>query len=152
MSFIFEYLATLFCAVFCGASIYINLVEHPARLSCGTEIAAKQWAPSYQRATVMQASLALLSLIFGLLAFVLSHSVIWLIAALMIGSVIPYTFAVMLPINKSLLAPDRDLASLETRALLEKWGRLHAVRSVLSAIAFIIYLYAAFQYDVYTIA
>ena len=50
--------AILACALFAGAAVYINLVEHPARLSCGTEIAARQWAPSYKRATVMQASLA----------------------------------------------------------------------------------------------
>ena len=50
--------AVLACTLFTGASIYINLVEHPARLSCGTEVAATQWAPSYKRATVMQVSLA----------------------------------------------------------------------------------------------
>jgi len=38
--------AILACTLFAGAAIYINLVEHPARLSCGTEIAAKQWAPA----------------------------------------------------------------------------------------------------------
>ena len=44
-------LALTIAALFAGAAIYINLVEHPARLSCGTEIAAKQWASSYKRAT-----------------------------------------------------------------------------------------------------
>jgi hypothetical protein len=46
--------AVLACTLFAGAAIYINVVEHPARLSCGTEIAARQWAPSYRRATVQQ--------------------------------------------------------------------------------------------------
>ena len=52
--------AILARALFAGAAVYINLVEHPARPSCGTETAARQWAPSYKRATVMQASLAVL--------------------------------------------------------------------------------------------
>jgi len=50
-------LATVCAGLFSGAAIYVNLVEHPARLSCGTELAVKD--PSYRRCTVMQASLAL---------------------------------------------------------------------------------------------
>src|SRR2546428_13963689 len=53
--------ATLACGLFAGAAIYVSLVEHPARLSCRTGIAYSQWAPSYKRGTVMQASLAVMS-------------------------------------------------------------------------------------------
>jgi hypothetical protein len=53
-----ELLATLAAGLFSGASIYINLVEHPARIQCGTALAVAQWGPSYKRATVTQASLA----------------------------------------------------------------------------------------------
>ncbi len=60
-----EFLATLSCALFAGAAIYVNLVEHPARMACGTKLAATVWAPSYARATVMQASLAIVSLLSG---------------------------------------------------------------------------------------
>jgi len=45
MADILTLIATLACVLFAGAATYINLVEHPARLSCGTEIAARQWAP-----------------------------------------------------------------------------------------------------------
>ena len=38
-------------------------------------------------------------------------------------------------------APGRDRASSDTRELLVKWGRLHAIRSVLSAIASVIYVW-----------
>jgi hypothetical protein len=51
-----ESIAVLACALF-----YITAVEHPARLSCGTAVAAAPWAPSYKRATIMQASLALIA-------------------------------------------------------------------------------------------
>ena len=59
-----ELITTLSGALFTGAALYINLVEHPARMSCGTKIAVTQWAPSYARAAVMQASLAIVSLAF----------------------------------------------------------------------------------------
>src|SRR5216117_2873056 len=60
-----EFLAILCAAVFAGAAIYINLVEHPARMSLDTRAAAAQWAPSYRRATLMQAPLAVLSFLAG---------------------------------------------------------------------------------------
>ena len=34
------------CGLFAGAALYINLVEHPARMSCGVEIALREWEPS----------------------------------------------------------------------------------------------------------
>lgn len=40
-----QFIATLFAALFAGAALYINLVEHPARMGLETSIAAKQWAP-----------------------------------------------------------------------------------------------------------
>jgi hypothetical protein len=56
----------------------------------------------------------------------------WLVAAVLIGLVVPFTFIGIMPTNKSLLLSGRDLASPDTRALLERWGRLHAVRTALS--------------------
>jgi len=54
-----EFVAVLTTTIFAGAAIYINLVEHPARMGCSTEVAATVWAPSYKRATIMQALLAI---------------------------------------------------------------------------------------------
>ncbi len=60
-------IAILSCTLFAGAAIYFNLVEHPARMQCGTEIAARQWAASYHRATWLQAPLAVLAAATGLI-------------------------------------------------------------------------------------
>lgn len=48
------------CGLFAGAALYINLVEHPARMRCGVDLALREWALSYPRAAIMQASLAVL--------------------------------------------------------------------------------------------
>jgi hypothetical protein len=130
-----EFLAIFCAAVFAGAAIYINLVEHPARMSLDTRAAAAQWAPSYRRATLMQAPLAILSFIAGCTAWLLGGGSAWIIAALLMGAVVPFTLIVIKPTNDKLLASGRDLASADTRALLERWGRLHAVRSLLSVLA-----------------
>jgi len=137
-----EFIATLSCALFAGAAIYVNLVEHPARMGCGTKLAATVWAPSYARATVMQAPLAIVSLLSGLAAWLLGGSTLWAVGAVLIGLVVPFTFVAIMPTNKQLLAPGRDLASAETRALLETWAKLHAVRSVLSFAATLIFIWS----------
>jgi Domain of unknown function (DUF1772) len=130
-----QFIAVLATTLFAGAAIYINLVEHPARMSCSTEIAAAVWAPSYQRATIMQASLAIAGSVAGFAAWILGAGLTWLIAALFILTVVPVTLIVIFPTNKKLLAPGRDPGSAETRRLLIRWGQLHALRSALSLIA-----------------
>jgi len=132
--------ATLSAALFAGAALYINLVEHPARMKLDTRYAATQWAPSYERATWMQAPLALLSALAGAVAWLWGGGTGWLVAALMIGAVVPFTFVGIMPTNHALMDPTRDLGSPETRTLLERWARLHAVRTALSLAATVTYL------------
>jgi hypothetical protein len=136
-----QFTAVLATTVFAGAAIYINLVEHPARMGCATEIAATVWAPSYKRATVMQASLAIVGFLAGVAAWLLGAGVMWLVGALFILAVVPATLIIIFPTNNRPLAPGRDLASSETRELLVKWGQLHAIRSVLSSVASTIYVW-----------
>lgn len=141
MLHVIEFLATVSAAIFAGAALYINLVEHPARMMLDTESAALQWAPSYRRATWMQAPLAIISLVAGLVSWWMGGGVGWGIAALLIGAVVPFTFLGIMPTNHRLLAPGRDLASAETRALLERWVKLHAVRTALSLLATVVYVW-----------
>jgi Domain of unknown function (DUF1772) len=136
-----QLIATLTATLFAGAALYINVAEHPARMMLGTRAAVAQWAPSYRRATLLQAPLALVSFISGTASWLLGAHVGWLVAALFIGCVVPFTFIVVMPTNHKLLDPGRDFASAETRLLLQKWNRLHAVRTVLSLIASIVYLW-----------
>jgi uncharacterized membrane protein len=135
-----QFVAVFCCTVFAGAALYINLVEHPARMGCDTRTAATVWAPSYQRATMMQAPLAILSFVGGAFVWLLGGSVMWLVGAVLIGLVVPFTFIAIMPTNKQLLVPGRDLGSGETRGLLKKWGRLHAVRTILGLLASGIYI------------
>lgn len=130
-----EVIATLATALFAGAALYINVAENPARMTLETASAAKQWAPSYRRATWMQAPLALLGFAAGVSTWLLGGSIGWLVAALLIGAVVPFTFIGIMPTNHKLLAPERDLRSSETRELLEKWARLHALRTALGLLA-----------------
>ena len=136
-----EFIATFCAALFSGAALYINVAEHPARMGLDTRIAVMQWAPSYKRATWLQAPLALVSCLSGVVASLLGGGVAWFIAAVLVGAVVPFTLIGIMPTNHKLLAPDRDLGSTETRVLLKRWGKLHAVRTTLSVIATVLYMW-----------
>jgi hypothetical protein len=133
---LFEALATLCAGLFAGAAIYITFVEHPARLECGTALAATEFGPSYRRATRMQASLAAVGLVAALVAWGQGRGLAVLIGGLLLGVVIPFTLLVIRPTNNRLLDAGLDRSSAEAAALLAWWGQLHAVRSVVSAVAF----------------
>ena len=136
-----EFVAVLTCSLFTGAAVYITLVEHPARMQCGVEVAATEFAPSYRRAAVMQATCAAVGLVSSLAAWLAGASLWWFIAGMLLGSVIPFTLIVILPTNKRLLSPTLDRRSTEAEHLLTRWGRLHDVRSVLSGLALLLFLY-----------
>src|SRR5687768_9283295 len=106
-----------------------------------TRIAALQWAPSYKRATWMQAPMALLSCPSGVGAWLMGAGLGWLVAAALIGAVVPFTLIAIMPTNHKLLTPGRDLGSAETRTLLERWGNLYAVRTTLSVLAAMLYMW-----------
>ena len=133
-----ELVATICAGLFAGAAVYITLVEHPARLECGTALAVTEFGPSYRRATIMQAGLAALGLLAAVAAWARGSGWPALASGVLLGAVIPFTLVVILPTNKRLLDPRLDPASAEAAALLERWGRLHAVRSVASGIAFVL--------------
>jgi Cu/Ag efflux pump CusA len=143
MQQIAEFIALLSCALFTGAAVYISFVEHPARMQCGVELAVTEFAPSYRRATVMQASSAALGLVSSVVTWLTGASFWWLVAGVLLGSVIPFTLIVILPTNRLLLSRTLDKQSIEAERLLARWGKLHAVRSVLSGLALLLFLYLA---------
>ena len=138
----FHFTAILSCSLFAGAALYINVAEHPARMQCGTELAATVFGPSYKRAAVMQVALALVAAISGVVSWSIAGSVLWIIGALLIFAVIPFTLIAILPTNKQLLAPGLDRKSASTHELLVHWGRLHGVRTVVSLTATLVFLVA----------
>ena len=134
-------MATVASGLFTGAAIYINAVEHPARRQGGTELALTEFAPSYHRATVMQVSLAVVGFVSALFAWRSSADARWLLGGGLLIAVIPFTAVVIMPTNQQLLDPataqDVDLAE----RLLTRWGRLHAVRSLLSLVSFLLFVF-----------
>jgi hypothetical protein len=119
-----EFITVLACSLFTGAAVYLSLVEHPARVECGVELAATEFAPSYRRATVMQVSLATLGLVSSIAAWLAGSSFLWVVAGGLVGSVIPFTLLVILPTNRKLLNPSTGQAVNGNRAATLTLGRI----------------------------
>lgn len=135
-------IALALAAAFCGAASYINIAEHPARMLLDDRSALAQWGPSYARAFNFQGGLAVLSGLAGLAAGWLSGNWIWGLGAAFMLANWPYTLLFILPLNHKLQAIAPDAADASSREMLGRWIRLHAVRSALSGIAVLVFLFA----------
>lgn len=126
------WIATSAGVVFAAWAVYVSLVEHPARMGAGPEVAVAQFRESYRRAAPWQATFSGLCLISGGLAAWLRSDWVWALGAAAVGLAIPFTVVVIRPTNRRLLgdgAPGGNPAELLTR-----WGRLHWVRSLLGLV------------------
>ena len=135
-------LALMAAALFTGAAIYVNVAEQRARLTLDDRALLAEWQPSYAYGALMQASLAALSGLLGLLAWWLTKDWRWAAGAVLILANWPYTLLVIKPTNDALNATTADKADARSRALIETWGRLHGGRSALGAAATLTYWWA----------
>jgi hypothetical protein len=88
----------------------------------------------------MQATLTAVGFLSAVAAWVLGGARLWLIGGLLLGLVIPVTLLVILPTNRQLLNPHLRKDSAEAGQLLDRWNRLHAARSVLGFVSFVIFV------------
>ena len=130
-------LATVAAGLFAGAAVYVTAVEHPARVECGQLLAIKEFGPSYRRGAIMQGGLAVLGLLASVVAWYQESGAGWLVGGLLLGALVPFTLIVIMPTNRRLLDPGLDSGSREARELLGRWGRLQAVRTVVSVVVFV---------------
>ena len=135
--------ALVVAAAFTGAAIYINVAEQPARLTLDDRSLLTQWKPAYKRGLVMQASLAVIGFLLGVAAWFQLGGWQWLAGAVLLVANWPYTMFGIMPTNNRLMATDPSSAGPDTRTLIETWGKLHAFRSVLGALATLMFVWAA---------
>jgi hypothetical protein len=135
-------LALVAAAIFTGAALYVNVAEQPARLNLDDRALLTEWKPSYKRGAAMQAPLALLGCVLGLVAWWQTSHQGFLFGAFAMLAPWPWTLLGIKPANDALLETTLDQAGPPTRALIVRWGTLHGVRTALGALATAAYLWA----------
>jgi uncharacterized membrane protein len=128
-------LALIAAAVFFGAAFYVNFAEQPARLCLDDRSLLAEWKPSYKRGFAMQAPLAIVGFVLGAIAWWQTRDWLWLAGAVVLVANWPYTLLGIMPTNNALMALDPTDAGPQSRRLIEKWAKLHAVRTALGAAA-----------------
>jgi Domain of unknown function (DUF1772) len=88
------------------------------------------------------AGLVLVSSALGLAAWWLTRDWRWILGAARVFANWPFTLLGIMPTNHKLKAVANEKADQYTRAMLEGWGRLHAVRTALGYATTLAYLWA----------
>ena len=134
-------LALTMAAVFTGAAFYVNIAEQPARMKLDDRAMLAQWQPAYHRGAAMQGSLALISCALGVAAWWTTKDDRWIAGAAAIVANWPYTLLFMLPLNNLLHDTAPGSAGPASKALIRRWGALHAGRTALGILATLLFLW-----------
>ena len=132
-----SFVATVGAGLFAGASAYVTFAEHPGWVESGPAVALKGLGPTFRRAAAMQGGLAMIGLLSAAVAWFQGSGIGWLVGGLLLAVLVPYTFGVIMPVNRRLLDPQLDAGSREAVELLRRWGRLHAVRTIVGVAVFV---------------
>lgn len=135
-------IALTVAALFTGAALYINVAEQPARLTLDDRALLSEWKPAYKRGFMMQASLAVIGFLLGLVAWWVTGRFSFIAGALLMIANWPFTLIVIMPVNSALMRTELADAGPQSRALIVKWNRLHAVRTAFGALAILAFLLA----------
>ena len=115
-------------ASFLGATIYVALVEQPARLRLSSPAMIQEWRLSNRRGTLLLSVLAVVSASLAYIQFRNNGDVRWIIGGLTILASWPYAYFVMVPVNVWLanVPSERTLSPLRklTREWMREWGLL----------------------------
>jgi hypothetical protein len=137
-------LALIVAAFYSGAALYVNLVERPALLTLDDRAALAGWKIALKRGAVIQAPLCVIGFLLGLVAWIELRDVGNAVGSLAMLAGIPWTVAMILPVNKALQATAPDAAGERSRAQLQRWYLLHSVRTALGLLALIAFFAALF--------
>ncbi|KAF8942573.1 hypothetical protein BGZ47_006334 [Haplosporangium gracile] len=121
------------------------------------------WAKCYNTGKNIQVLLILTSLFAGLPVYYKTKNAFFLMGPLVMGAIIPYTIALIMPVNHTLLnildgnkggkgkhSSNQGKGEGDLKELYVKWDLLHFGRTVMSLTAFGLTLYGSFSRDALT--
>ncbi|CAI5729881.1 unnamed protein product [Hyaloperonospora brassicae] len=139
--------ATGLAGIFAGASTYMSVAQQPALVETASlAFQAAYFRRMYFYAARMQGPLAVGSGLSALCVSLLQTQrgpragapSLWLASGCLIGGIVPYTVLKMLALNCQLVDSKECLRCSQSlmQEMLGRWGKLHAVRTGVSVMAF----------------
>jgi len=149
-----QFLGKLSAALFAGSAVYGSLVHHPAILENINDLdAVEQFVFMFKRAKPSQVVYILTAVTCNSFVYYMKGNKNCMYSAALLLSVPAYTMITMKPTNNALneipekfMRSDRSPEAKESilkgaRSLLNKWGKLHAVRSIIGVAAVSLLIY-----------
>jgi hypothetical protein len=110
-------------ASFLGATLYVAVVEQPARLRLSSPAMMQEWRLSNRRGSLLLSVLAVVSAILAYVQFRANGDVRWIIGGLTILASWPYAYFVMVPVNVWLASVPPVTTLSRVRKLIREWMR-----------------------------
>lgn len=135
-----EFIATLAAGLWAGAAFYISFSEHPSALKVGVRFATEYFRPMSKRTAPLMMVLAAVGGGAAIWAWLSEAGVWWLVGGVLLLGMFPFTAIFIVPTNLKLLKVDPLESGEEAAALHARWGRMHALRTMIGAVAFPLFL------------
>lgn len=135
-------IATAAAGLWAGAILYIGFAEHPSALKVGVGFATDYFRSMSRRTAPAMMVLTATAAVTGVAAWFVHDDIRWLIGAILMAGMFPFTFFMIVPTNRALLKVDAAANPDEAAALHAKWSVMHAWRAVLGVPAFLLFLWA----------
>ena len=136
-------LSVALAALFFGIAFYIIIGEQPARLALADAPLLAEWKVSFEAGFIVQGSLAILAGLCGIAAWWFIRDWRFLAGGAFMLANLPWTLAVVAPINSALTGIGADAASAASRELIEQWARVHSMRAVFALAATLLFIWAS---------
>lgn len=126
-----------------GTAVAASVVVHPILGIVQKNTAIEFFSPFFHRThkTVISKSIIVTVLAAGI--SIISGNWWWLGITIIMHLNAPYTYFVLMPVNRRLLANDVDPESEQTQKDLINWGKIHAFRTLLNGITFLLFIFLA---------
>lgn len=145
MTFALELLALISASIYAGSTYYVGMVEQPSRLERRGALDVGQWQRANDRTPRYAASALVGAGAAVLLAPQVAVGWPWILGALLLLAVLPWTLLMMLPIQRRLTDRGWRSEKPETLILIERWGRFHLARLALGLGALGLFLWAVLR-------
>ena len=145
MGEIAQLIAIIATGLWSGALAYVSVVEHPATLEVGAQFAIAYFRSMAKRGRPILIALAVIGAAAGIVAWVTQGNILWLIGGVVLIGMLPLTAIFIVPTNRRLLRVNAVQSPDEANDLLKRWGRLHAMRTILGLIPFLLFVWALFS-------